>query len=320
MPLLLIIFYVRSLGPLIREHPDVCVAHQLDTLPLALIVRWLISNMKVAFDAEDIYSLMIHSNVPSVLPPIIHIVEDRLASQADLLILPSEALKKYLRKDLEMKSLVIMNVPEKGFTRYVGSDAKSELHLAGRIVVIYFGLLTANRGLETLIRAIGILANRGEQAVALIAGDGPLLQKLKQISAFEGLSDKVLFLGRVPRDRVPYILSACDMTAILNTGEDPLSLPANPNKLFESMVCGVPLMVSNFGELARIVKEADCGVTVNPDNPEDVAKTISKLGRDPDLRKRLSENGLRAMSREYSWEPVSHKLVRSIAMLLTLQR
>jgi glycosyltransferase involved in cell wall biosynthesis len=314
MPFFLTIFYLRSLKLVLRFHPRLCVAHQLDTLPLALLLRRFVPELKIVFDREDIYSLMVAPDVPSIVRSIIYAVEYALASHADLSIFPNQATRDYAYQD-DSTSLIIPNVPEAGFTPIRGSSARSDYDLKDKFSVIYFGAVTQHMGLETLVKAVASLNADGENIVGIIAGDGPMLEELKKIAANERGGESVRFLGRLDRSRIPRLLSVCDASAIIYNKTSPIMWMATPNKLFESMVFGIPIIASNFGMIARMVTEANCGLLADPIEPESVAEAIRKLSRDPSLRSQLSRNGIDAMRTKYSWERIEQTLSNAMVKL-----
>lgn len=314
IPLFLTAFYLRSLPVIIRMHPTVCVAHQLDTLPLALILQKLVSGLRVVFDREDIYSLMVYPDVPSPIRPLIYSMEFALASRADLSIFPNEATREYAFGD-DKSSFIIPNVPEEGFLRQKENEPRGYRKPSDKFTIAYFGAVAPHMGLETLINAVSLLAGSRMRIECVVAGDGPLLEDLRQLASRLGAKDRVHFLGRVERKDIPELLSTCDASAILYAPTSPIMWMATPNKLFESMTLGIPVIASNFGMLARIVDEAGCGLLANPLDANSVADAIRRLSGNPSLRIHLSENGIEAMRTKYSWEIVERILTERIGLL-----
>ena len=89
---------------------------------------------------------------------------------------------------------------------------------------------------------------------------------------------------------------------------DPLVLWNNitlPNKLFEAMMCGVPIITNIATE---IVNETQCGIIVDYDNKDEMKKSIVELRDNPELKKRLGENGREAFLQKYNWAAMEQKL------------
>jgi glycosyltransferase involved in cell wall biosynthesis len=315
IPVLLTLFYIRSLILLIRLRPDVVVAHQLDTLPVALVLRGLRRDLRVVFDREDIYELMVYPDVPRILHEIIRMIEYELSTRADLWIFPNEGTRNYAPGKPRMRTIIVPNVPETGFAGNVleSLEIKNRVHHPFRIA--YLGTVNAHLGVDVLIKAIGQLRENGNNVEAIIIGNGPYLSDAKRLANQVGAVDAIRFLGRVQRERVPELLSSCDASAVLVTPSSPLMGLIAPNKLFESMTLGIPVIASNFGTLAQIVKETRCGILVDPSNITLVADAIRELSRDRSLWTKLSRNCIAAMNENYSWNLAAGNLISGIREL-----
>jgi glycosyltransferase involved in cell wall biosynthesis len=81
--------------------------------------------------------------------------------------------------------------------------------------------------------------------------------------------------------------------------------------MFDYMMAGLPVVVPSFAEeVSRIVREYDCGLTVDSSDPAELAHVLDRLASDPSLRRRLGENGRRAVLDKYNWEVEGGRLTR----------
>jgi glycosyltransferase involved in cell wall biosynthesis len=85
------------------------------------------------------------------------------------------------------------------------------------------------------------------------------------------------------------------------------------NKLFEAMMCGVPIITNVATE---IVNETQCGITVDYNDIEQIKEAIANLRDDPELRKRLGDNGRKAFLQKYNWAAMEQKLFKIYDSLL----
>lgn len=316
MPILLAAFYLRAILVILKLRPDICVSHQLDVLPLALLLRAISVCSKVVFDNEDIYSLMISKNAPGLFSSTIRSLEWHFIKKADLCLFPNSAMKDYVYMASGPDAIFVPNVPDTGFQPEGGkSSAGKKVGDDKSFKITYFGLITRFRGLEVLVGALRELIAHGINASCLLIGDGPLVSELKELSIKYGIRDRVLFTGRVERESIPRLVAACDASAILNSRNDPMNVFGDPNKLYESMVLGIPVIASNFGEIGKIVKESECGVLVDPDDEKSITDAMIRLSRDPNLREGLARNGRETMRTKYSWEEVEHRLAEAMKQL-----
>jgi glycosyltransferase involved in cell wall biosynthesis len=87
--------------------------------------------------------------------------------------------------------------------------------------------------------------------------------------------------------------------------------------MFDYMLAGLPVIAPNFAqEVVEIIKEADCGILIDPLNPDEIAQALDRLATDPQERQRLGRNGRRAVLDKYNWEAEFQKLLE---MYTTLQ-
>ncbi len=161
------------------------------------------------------------------------------------------------------------------------------LRLDGRFVVGYLGTIGMAHDLENAVAAI----QRLDDGVGLVfVGDGAARPDLERMAA--GTS-RIVFVGAVPRERVPQYWSVCDV-ALVHLRDDPLFRSAVPSKIFEAMAMGVPVVcVSPGGEGAELVARLGIGVNVAAGDPERLASAIEELRNDPARRERYREAALR---------------------------
>jgi len=83
-----------------------------------------------------------------------------------------------------------------------------------------------------------------------------------------------------------------------------------PHKLFDYMLAGLPVIVPDFGvEVANIVRDAGCGVLVDPSDSRAVANALGRLAADAEERRRMGDNGRRSVLEKYNWEAEARRLV-----------
>ncbi|MHB8174458.1 MAG: glycosyltransferase, partial [Nitrospirota bacterium] len=83
----------------------------------------------------------------------------------------------------------------------------------------------------------------------------------------------------------------------------------NSIKLFEYMMAGLPVLGSNFINLERIIMENECGLTVDPTDPARIAEKIMYLANNPEISRKMGENGVKAVMERYNWEKEEEKLL-----------
>lgn len=167
------------------------------------------------------------------------------------------------------------------------------LGLRGRFVCGYVGTHGLAHGLETLLDAAEIVADR--PVTILLLGEGARKAALVSAARNRGL-DNVLFLDPVGKGEVARYWSLLD-AAIIHLRPDPLFESVIPSKLFECMGMGLPILHGVAGESAQIVKEGGVGILFRSGDPKGLADGILRLEADAELRGRLARSGVAAAQR-----------------------
>jgi glycosyltransferase involved in cell wall biosynthesis len=129
----------------------------------------------------------------------------------------------------------------------------------------------------------------------------------KELKSMREFSE-VDFVGLVPFEDLDLYLSAADIGLVLFLPA-PNHIKAMPNKIFEYMIAGLPVIASHFPLWKEIVEGNNCGLTVDPENPQEIAEAVEYLLKRPQLMQEMGENGSRAVLREYNWGHEAEKLL-----------
>lgn len=165
---------------------------------------------------------------------------------------------------------------------------RDELGWADRFVVLYAGVHGPSQALDQLVRAADLLRDAPDVLVSLI-GEGDDKPRLKALAADLGL-DNVQFLPQVSRERIPALLRAADVGAVM-LKDVPGFRGVYPAKVFEVMACGRPTLLAAAGAVAELVAEAKAGLCVPPEAPERLAAAIRELRADPATALRMGKAG-----------------------------
>jgi glycosyltransferase involved in cell wall biosynthesis len=203
-----------------------------------------------------------------------------------------ESIAKIYGEKYGTRFQVVRNVPHSNtFTK----DNSSKT-ISGKII-LYQGALNIGRGLEQAIRAMKYVEN----ATLIIAGDGDIKSELEKLVAELTLYKKVKFTRRLPLEELSKLTSQADLGLSI---EEDLGLNyryALPNKLFDYIQAGVPVLVTNLPEMAAIVNHYKIGLITNSLEPKELAKTFQHALTDDQIRNKWKQN-LETASKELIWE------------------
>ena len=143
-----------------------------------------------------------------------------------------------------------------------------------------------------------------KDSILILGGNGHLEQQIKN-----KLHKNVIFLGRVKKQDVPkYTLASDYLLAIYKSNLLNNDIAGPPNKLFEAIAAGKPIITSKNGSTGDMVKNIGCGVTVNSDNENEIKDALNKLISNKKLQKELSKKSKQAQ-KIYNWDNESKKLI-----------
>jgi glycosyltransferase involved in cell wall biosynthesis len=219
-------------------------------------------------------------------------LERLLYSKASRIVVNSPAFRTYLIKHgvPDDKMVLIPNGVETGMFN-PGSDGKGfrkhyELPL-DTVVVMYTGALGMANDIGTILQAAEHLRSRPD-IIFVIIGDGKDRFHLERAARSRGLSN-VRFLGAIPKSEVPHALAAADI-CLATLLPIPMFTTTYPNKVFDYMAAGRPVVLAIDGVIREVVEQAEGGLFVRPGDGEALAMAVSRLASDPILRARMGES------------------------------
>ncbi|HYQ56349.1 MAG TPA: glycosyltransferase [Draconibacterium sp.] len=186
---------------------------------------------------------------------------------------------------------VVRNIPLKN------QENKVVIKNSGINTLLYQGALNIGRGLEQAIKAMHFVNNTR----LIIAGDGDIKEKLEDLVYEENLGEKVEFTGRLSIEKLNELTPTADLGLSI---EEDLGLNyryALPNKLFDYIHAGVPVLVSNLPEMKTIVDQYQIGEVCNSHHPKELAQNINESISNSAKRKLWQEN-LKLAAKELTWE------------------
>jgi len=169
------------------------------------------------------------------------------------------------------------------------SELASRLGLDGHKVFMYAGLHGLAQGLEVILEAAKL--TRDAEILYVLVGDGAEKAALVAKAQADGISN-LRFLPIQPTSTMPALLNLAYAT-IIPLKRLELFKTALPSKIFDSMAAGRPIVAPLWGEAADLVKKADCGLVVEPEDAHAVQQAVQKLAADQILANRLGEQGRR---------------------------
>ena len=311
-------YYCSAYKVTAKETHDIYHAHDLNALPVAYLAAKR-DKAKLVYDSHELYVERNKLQPSSRLWKfVLRRLESFLARRADAVLTVNESLAEVLAKRYRIPPpTVVMNTPAKlgrPESLPVTKDIlRNELSISPDVeVLLYVGRITFNRGLEQVILSLEYLEDCC--LVFMGGGDEKYKKSLFSLAKNTGVDHRFFFFGPVPSEKVIYFASGADLGIAAIANSCLSYYYCSPNKLFEYMNAGLPVIASAFPELEKVVLQHQIGLTFDPTSPEDIARAAKEILGDPDRRERMKQNAFKAAN-SYNWENESKKLLQIYASL-----
>ena len=288
-------------------NADIYHFHAPELLCFALDLK--LKGKKVIFDSHEYYGYQIKEKkylskfLMNVVAAVYIHVETFICKRIDAVVQVCTINGVNYFENKSKKNIFITNVPKLSILSF-----KVEKSVASRNVV-YVGGLTYNRGVTYLVEAVGkskadlILAGKMTDDYATV---------IRQVKGFE----KVHFEGQVSQEKVYALLNTAFVGAstLLKVGQYG-RLDVLPTKIYEYMAMGLPVIMSNTVYNVEINNLEHFGICVEPTNISEVTEAIDFLLFNPEIAKKMGENGRKLIEKKYNWEIEERKLLNLYSSL-----
>jgi len=275
---------------------DILLSNDLDTLPANALAAKL-KRIPLVYDSHEYFT-----EVPELInrlrvKQVWQWLEERLVPGVSKAYTVCQSIADIYSQKYHIPFRVVRNLPEASIFSGNSSKLTSD---DSRPVIIYQGALNMGRGLEQAIRAMQFLP----EAVLLLAGSGDKEEVLRQLAA--GVSPgNVRFAGRLALDKLTQLTRQAALGLSI---EEDMGLNyryALPNKLFDYIQTGIPVVISNLPEMRKVVEGYNIGLVSISHEPQVLADTFRKALFDNHLRHSWKA-GLKIAARELTWENEKH--------------
>ncbi len=299
-------FYARLfLATVLPYRPKIVVANDLPMLPLARQLA-AATGARLVYDSHELYSEQEFSERERRSWARI---EARHIGACDAVITVNQSIASELQKRYGIDKVhVILNAD-----RAAGDVVKTDyfhqrFRLApGSQVLLLQGGLSGGRNLEALVEAMALV--KDARVVLVVLGDGLLLKKLQTRAGALAVAGRVHFHPGVPQHALPTLTMAADAGVIPYQAICLNNYLCTPNKLFEFIAAGVPLLANDLPELRRFVAGEQIGLVGEMDSPAKIASLIDAMFADK-TRLDAWRRRLLVVRQQICWEVEQKKLLQ----------
>lgn len=301
---------VRALRLLWRARPQVVHFHDPELIPLGILLR--LRGCKVIYDVhEDVpRQTMGKYWIPVVLRwPVAQAMAalEWLAGRAFNAVVP--ATPTIAARFPPARTVLVQNFPIQA--ELVASEP--QVYRNRPDMFTYVGGIADIRGGREMVEAVDHMESYPGAHLEMAGGIGPegFAQELRELPGWS----RVRYRGQLGRRDVASMLGHARAGLVL-FHPLPNHVDAQPNKLFEYMSAGLPVIASDFPLWRQIVAGASCGLLVDPMNPHAIAKAMCWILDHPDEAQQMGANGRQAVHDRFNWAQESSRLLEMYRRLL----
>ncbi len=301
------------LGYCLRHRYDAYHLHDPDLVLIGFVLK--IAGRRVVYDVHESYPMVVldRSWIPGNLRPALSYAwrkaESLFAACVDLTVAAHEPVARQFASG---RVVTVHNYPLADGCTVGHRTAMTQRPRR----ILYHGDLTEQRGLLTMIEAVGTIPASEGVELRLAGSLSPGLAKACE--ALPGMS-RTTYLGWLDRERLSEELDQARMGLVLLHPTHNYRV-IRPNKLYEYMGAGLPVVASDFPHWREVVGEHRCGLQVDPLDSTAIAEAILYLLEHPQEAQAMGERGRRAVLEHYSWNTERSRLVDAYAALFEERR
>jgi glycosyltransferase involved in cell wall biosynthesis len=306
--------YLKMLWRGLRTSFDAVHCHDLDTLPLGFVIGKL-KRKPIVYDAHESFPDMLEGSVHSGVRSALTRLENFLIRRIDLLITVGEKLRRHFDSRGARHSVVVGNWKRlEDFSRAAQQNEEVRRRLGvpdGALLVVCITQLLKDRQIEELLEAAAERPN----VYVLVGGKGALHDMVEQAAK---ANPRILCVGFVSGKQIADYTCAGDVVYYGFDPKNPNARFSAPNKLYEALAAGRPLITGDFGEIADVVRTSGCGIVLERYGVAEIGAAL-RVMQESEVRKQFAENARQFGAASMNWTKGEETLFREYSTLLTAE-
>ncbi len=291
---------IRLFFYLLFQKTDVLLANDLDTLAPNYLVSKL-KNIPIVYDTHEYFT-----EVPELkgrfAKKVWEAIEKRIFPKLQYVFTVNDSIANIYSKKYNVDIKVIKNLPNKAIKSYIKSKSDLGLDENQKYIILQGAGINIDRGAEELVLAMKNVSD----AKLLIVGSGDVLPLLKKMVIKEKIDDKITFIPKQNFESLRAYTAICEIGITLDKNTNLNYKFSLPNKLFDYIQSGIPVLASDLPEIKSVIEKYDIGRILKKHNPIEISKLINEM-LEQDYKSLKLQNIKNAAS-ELCWENQLHIL------------
>lgn len=301
-------FALILINELFRSKSDIYFAEDLYSLPFVTTIAKL-KGAKVYYNSRELYAFLGGLRNRPLLQSIVKQIEKFFIKKVDLVlttgVMDSAFLEKFYGID---NTIVIRNIPLYQTSSAIIDYRKMYGISDNKMILLYQGVLLEGRGVPLIMRTMVKIP----QTVLIILGDGEQKSNFQKLAGELNISGRVIFAGAINQKELINYTAGADVGLSLIENISVSYYHALPNKLFEYIIAGIPVLCSDLPQMKQIVETYQVGESINLSNEVNLYKVLERWIENPNLLVTYKLNCKRA-SKDLNWQE-EYKKVREILL------
>lgn len=296
-PLFYAFFNIRLFFYLLTHRADILHANDLDTL----LANHLISKLKnkpLVFDSHEYFTEVPELQHNPVAKKTWKAIERFIVPKLTYCITVNQSIALLFKQEYGIDFKVLRNLPPENKMQEKANRHILNLPENKFIILLQGNGINMHRGSEELVAAMQYL---DDTFLLLIIGNGDVVPQLKKIAAEKNLQTRIQFIGRLPYQELKKYTMAADLGVTLDKDTNLNYRFSLPNKIFDYIQAGIPVLSSKLPELERIIKQYGVGELVDEVTPQAIAAKIQQMSSNKAQLAEYSKNCEKA-AYELTWE------------------
>ncbi len=298
-------YQIRLFIYLLVNKADILVSNDLDTL----LPNYIISKSRripLVYDTHELFCEVPELQHRPLKRSMWKFIERSIFPHLKHVFTVNDSIAAIYKKEYGVDVKVLRNVPLLfNHTPFI-KKTKKELGIPEnkKIILLQGAGINVNRGAEEAVEAMQYIDN----AILLIIGSGDVIKLLKRLAVELNLSAKIVFIGKIPFQELRQYTRHADLGLTLDKGTNLNYKYSLPNKLFDYIHAGVPILSSDLPEIKKIINEYDIGDCIDIHDPEHIAKKIFTMLHEETILQVWKKN-TKIAAENLNWEKEEIQLI-----------
>ncbi len=272
-------------------------ANDLDTL----LPAWLVARLRrldLVYDTHEYFLGVPEIQKRPIVKKVWGMIESFIFPRLKSVITVNQSIAGLYEKEYGVKVSVMRNIPQKQDDA-IHAVARESIGVQDSdfLLILQGAGINVDRGAEEAVQMMRYL----DDVKLIIAGSGDVIDQLKQLSQNEGIRGKVIFLPKMKYSELMRVTASCNLGLTLDKDSNINYRFSLPNKLFDYMHAGIPVLASNLPEVSRVIHEFGFGIITNTHEPEAMARMIKELKDNHELMTQMRQACVRATN-QLNWQ------------------